>query len=76
MTAFSKFKKAFDKDLSNKQKRMLDQKIEIEKFRSDGRWVNILFAKGPFVHKIRNILFSNKHFYKIKMLLDTYLIGW
>jgi len=75
--AYEIFKERYDKDLTLEEKTVLEKKIELENLRYKGKWRKILTYKGiSRKEKIRNIVYSNKFLYKIKITWYRFFTGW
>lgn len=75
--AFEVFMKRFEEQLSEKEKDVLKNKIKLEELRYKGDWKKIfLLGKCPKKERIRNLVYSNKFFYNLRIYLYRYFTGW
>lgn len=75
--AYRLFLDKFQHTLSTEEKKGLINKIRIEELRYSQKTLKLLFVKDiSFIDRMRNIAYSNRIFYNLRVLFFRYLSGW
>lgn len=70
------FNDKFGAELTEKNRKRLQGKIQCEQNRLKGNFMGILFARAAFIDKLRSISIYNSFFYSIKKRLFGLFSGW